>query len=237
MKKAFILSLCFLCVCIVLVSCAQTSSTTDTTQENNTIHPPTTDTTQENNTIHSPSSGELWTLDFVDLAEYRAYMEQADLPSNFIHYDDIAHIGEFYLFSCIHPEFVGKENWLRKGDKYSGYYYSLSDGNYILHIDVNEEFPLLENNLISDSLVSNDLRSLSSKASGTVLLDSAQYQYLGGELLSIKWMCDDIVFTISMPDSSIEAPSEFIQNLLRKETASNQIKSFQATIAEKELSK
>lgn len=222
MKKFFIMSLCFLCVCIVLVSCSQTSSTTDTAQENN--------------SIHSPSSEDPWTLDFIDLAEYRAYMEQAKLPANFIHYDDIAYIGEFYLFSCIHPEFVGEENWLN-GDEYSGYYYSLSNGNYILHIDPAKKSALSQNNFISESTISNDLRNLNSSVSGTVVFDSAQYQYLDGRLLSIKWTCDDVAFTLSISDNTLEAPSDFIQNLFNKDTASSQIKSFQETIAEKNVSK
>ena len=222
MKKFFIMSLCFLCVCIVLVSCAQTSSTTDTTQENN--------------TVHSPSDGDPLTLDFTDLAEYRAYMEQAKLPANFIHYDDIAYIGEFYLFSCIHPEFVGEENWLN-GDEYSGYYYSLSNGNYILHIDPAKKSALSQNNLISETIISNDLRNLNSSVSGTVLLDAAQYQYLDGKLLSIKWVCGDVAFTLSISDNTLEAPSDFIQNLFNKDPASSQIKSFQETIAEKNVSK
>ena len=219
MKKFFIMSLCFLCVCIVLVSCAQTSSTTDTTQENN--------------TVHSPSDGDPLTLDFTDLAEYRAYMEQAKLPANFIHYDDIAYIGEFYLFSCIHPESDGKENWLKNGE----YYYSLSNGNYILHIDPAKSSELSQNNLISETIIPNDLRNLNSSVSGTVVFDSAQYQYLDGRLLSIKWTCDDVAFTLAISDNTLEAPSAFIQNLFNKDTASSQIKSFQETMAEKNLSK
>ena len=219
MKKFFIMSLCFLCVCIVLVSCAQTSSTTDTTQENN--------------TVHSPSDGDPLTLDFTDLAEYRAYMEQAKLPANFIHYDDIAYIGEFYLFSCIHPESDGEENWLKNGE----YYYILSNGNYILHIDPAKSSELSQNNLISETIIPNDLRNLNSSVSGTVVFDSAQYQYLDGRLLSIKWTCDDVAFTLAISDNTLEAPSAFIQNLFNKDTASSQIKSFQETMAEKNLSK
>ena len=223
MKKFFIMSLCFLCVCVVFVSCTQTSSTTDTAQENN--------------PIHSPSGGDHYTLDFIDLAEYRAYMKQANLPENFIHYDDIAYIGEFCLFSCIHPDVVGEENWLKTGDESCGYYYSLSNGNYILHIDPAKSSALSNDKLISESVLPNDLRSLNSTATGTVLIGSVQYEYLYGKLLGIKWVCDDIVFTLAISDNTLEAPSDFIQNLFNKNTAASQIESFQAMLAEKNLSK
>ena len=249
MRKLFLLSL--LAVFVIVLSCVAVScgesktslQTTDavTTDSLSAVNPKETlaETKDTTSFEGEESESDPLMLHFEDLKLYRAYMEKAVLPDNFVYYDDLAAIGDFGSFSCLHPDAVGEGKWLNTKDDDSTYYYNLIDGEnaYLLFVSPKERAYLSKAEISSDRQTSTDMRRLDEEQSGVLLVDTVKYYYYEGQLSSINWTCDGVFFTLDLPNHSFDAKSSFVNGLLNRETASDEIKSFQETLAQKQATK
>jgi hypothetical protein len=150
-------------------------------------------------------------------SEYKKFIRSANIPEDFIYYEDIEVLGEFESFVC--EIYSGK---------YSEYY-SLHDdnlGEFYLYIE-KEPFQETEHtkSVITD-VDKFDMRFLDAETSGTYQYKNIRYVFLVGKLHSIKWKSGEWYYTISSIDDLKEDTSKAnISKLFNLETAPDLIAS------------
>ena len=150
-------------------------------------------------------------------SEYKKFIRSANIPEDFIYYEDIEVLGKFESFVC--EIYSGK---------YSEYY-SLHDdnlGEFFLYIE-KEPFHETEHtkNVITD-VNSSDMRFLDEEISGTYEYENIKFVFLLGKLHSIRWKSGEWYYTISSIDDLKEDTSKAnISKLFNLETAPDLIAS------------
>ncbi len=130
-------------------------------------------------------------LTFTNQTAYESFATGADLPENFVFYDQIAPLGSFA--SCMFLSDVSKKD-------YTSYMYTVveeSGRSLVIQIDQNGR-TLNATDTISESNINpENMRSLRQNQSGTYTYHGIQYRYTSGDLVSIAWEKNGTVFTIS----------------------------------------
>ena len=208
--KACSILLTLTLLCCLFVSCKHTSDSTDSTfvSSDNSVT-----LNQENALPSNGASGELRTINITDYDEYCQFVASIKLPESFIHYSQIKSIGEFsgFVTSPIHLD--------------EGIYF-LTDANgveFMLYYDPIEDS---QSNLQQLSTTSSvDMRTYSQSTKGVVSIDAVNYQYLNGELLSIKWSTASSLLTLytdSFKDYPLDSKySTFVSKMLNRSEISS----------------
>lgn len=157
----------------------------------------------------------LLTLDTYD--EYLDFIGSAELPAEFVEYEDISYLGEFQSFICLSEARI---------NDYSSCMYTLFDesqSEFVLYVDIGsqEAFP-------SESTVTavngSNMRSLvNSTDSGSFVVSGMEYKYLGGKLHTISWFKDNVRYTLfdSLGDYPENTTTTAVAKLLDLETAAS----------------
>lgn len=145
-------------------------------------------------------NGEIPLATFEKYGDYKKFLEDADLPENFVAYDDIAHFGEFESFVCLSDA--------REGDYSQSFYNLKDDSGQSLGLYVYTKPRETENADIIDNVDSDDLRHISGGASGVYTLFDVDYRYVSGELLSMTWVKNGVEYVL-IGDSML---SDYPQN-------------------------
>lgn len=133
-------------------------------------------------------NGEIPLTTFERYSDYEKFLKTAELPENFVKYEDIAHLGKFEGYVCLSDA---------HGGDYSQGFFNLKDGTgeslglYVYTIPREKE----KVNVI-DNVDSDDLRRISSGESGVYTLFDADYRYVSGELLSITWVRGGVEYVL-----------------------------------------
>jgi hypothetical protein len=150
-------------------------------------------------------------------SEYKKFIRSANIPEDFIYYEDIEVLGEFESFVC---------------EIYNGKYsefYSLYDdnaGEFYLYVrkESSEETEHTKN-VITD-VNSSNMRFLDEEISGTYEYENIKFVFLLGKLHSIRWKSGEWYYTISSIDDLKEDTSKAnISKLFNLETAPDLIAS------------
>lgn len=145
-------------------------------------------------------NGEIPLTTFERYSDYEKFLKTAELPENFVKYEDIAHFGKFEGYVCLSD--------VRGGD-YSQGFFNLKDsageylGLYVYTMPREKE----KVNII-DTVDSDDLRRVSSGVSGVYTFLDIDYRYVSGELLSMTWVKNGVEYVL-IGDSML---SDYPQN-------------------------
>ncbi len=191
--------LCLLLVCLLTVSMLSCAST-PTKEENN-----------ENNVSTMPSNetqGDIPLLTFSTLEEYKAFMQENEVPDHFVAYEDITALGEFdsLVFTEGYPL------------RYQTYFYSFTN-EVTLTVNHEEElrYPWTVNSAPPTGL---DLRTHEAGNGHCQIYDMTYSYVLGGKLHAVRWRSGEVWFTVG-GFLEYEGGSETVDLLLNKETAPN----------------
>ncbi len=180
------------------------------------------------------TSGDHPLLTMSDKDAYAKFVATTDLPTDFVTYEQLTMLGSFFSLVILSDG--------RYGD-FSEYVYTFIDENnfktvlYVEHINQLSAQDQLtaKTYLLADETTSN-LRNHSSLESGYVLLDSGEYKYINGNLLSIEVPIGNIVFTV-YGENLYQYPTgdkqTFVSQLLDPNTAAAALKSFAADTTQK----
>ena len=145
-------------------------------------------------------NGEIPLTTFERYSDYEKFLKTAELPENFVKYEDIAHLGAFEGLVVLSDA--------PNGD-YSQLLYNLKDsagqslGLYIYTMSREHE-----NDTVIDAVDSDDLRRVSSGVSGVYTFLDIDYRYVSGELLSMTWVKNGVEYVL-IGDSML---SDYPQN-------------------------
>lgn len=164
-------------------------------------------------------------LGFERYSDYLSFVETADLPEGFIHYEMLSQFGEYSYFAVLANlaiEDINKYLYCFKDEKYI-----MDDGScgeLALYVDhKNEAF---ENTISGGNL--EDMRLLDTDESGSVIQSGIQYNYISGKLRSMKWKVDGVTYTLAgdplLSDYPIDS-SGVVGKLLNVQSAQNVIAS------------
>jgi len=162
------------------------------------------DSTEKNN-YYAPT--------MLSLEEYESYLKKRKLPEDFVHYDDIALLGEFHAFSMY-------------DDNY--YQYSLRDGSNSLLLTISSRFETVETvettitNEVSIPLSVKDLSSYQTDefVHGNFYVGSLKYLFMHGKLASLYWYDETHRFTVSgLREYEMPEKETFLSRLLHRDTA------------------
>ena len=164
-----------LIVCVILMTCAC-------------AHNPQSDVTD-------PSQAESLLVDRSGLAiynygEYLSFLESTDLPNDFVEFDSLNCFGSFRGF--VGPSILS-DHYMYTFIDANGYDYAIyvrREANYIPKKDINKE----DINLA-------DMRTLSSKESGIYTMNGFKYNYVNGQLISIRWHHEGMYYSLSIYSS------------------------------------
>jgi hypothetical protein len=132
---------------------------------------------------------------------YKKFLRTADLPIDFIAYDNISEFGDFESFICLSDAGVGD---------FSSYMYHLVDENdyrLTLYIDHNNSNEIPESTIAATSILAKDMRKLDEKLSGSYAKEEFSYYYISGELLSITWTHEGITYKLCGDSMLSDYPS------------------------------
>ena len=169
--------------------------------------------------------GELRTTYLPTYDEYLRFLKETEGTEKVLRFDTLKRFGEFksfYTFPVFH---------------YSEYMYSFDDGfGFSVYLWI-EELPTRKDvslQKLDPTGNASDLACLEEDVSGYQMIGEAQYQYLHGKLLWIRWEESGLLFTLSTDPSLDKYPrglDTFISELLDRETASACLDSLNREIA------
>ena len=172
-----------LIVCVILMTCAC-------------AHNPQSDVTD-------PSQAESLFVDRPGLAiynygEYLSFLESTDLPNDFVEFDSLNGFGSFSGFvdlSSSPNPFTpyDYDHYMYTFIDENGYDYAIyvrREANYIPKEDINQE----DINLA-------DMRTLSSEQCGIYTMNGFKYNYVNGQLISIRWHHEGMYYCLSIYSS------------------------------------
>lgn len=180
------------------------------------------------------TSGDHPLITLSDKDAYAKFVATTDLPTDFVAYEQLTMLGSFFSLVILSDG--------RYGD-FSEYVYTFIDENnfktvlYVEHINQlsAQDHLIAKTYLLADKTTSN-LRNHPSLESGYVLLDSGEYKYINGNLLSIEVPIGNIVFTV-YGEKLYQYPTgdkqTFVSQLLDPSTAPAALKSFAADTTQK----
>ena len=226
-SKTKLISVLIISAFLLLTSCVANNQTEPPVNDLNGTAPQTTSSTQ---TTTSPEAElakpyiDIYQLTMSTYDEYHSFISSTKLPSDFVYFDCIDQFGEFDNLVILSPS--------ERGD-YSSYLYGFEGGLslYVYHdrtID-DEVAQCIGYGLTFTSDVNkSDIRTVETKEKKMFLENGFLYVYLQGELSSIRWQSDGILYILSGPefDSSDEA-----KKLLKTETAAEVVEKLSEKIS------
>lgn len=208
-KLTIIILLCSICltICACNMNVLDGVNSSDSTEINTNALP--------KETV-KPNEGERPILTFESENEYKKFLNLAELPADFVSYDEIVAIGAFKGVVFLSDAYA---------NDYSSYMYSLVDFEgfeITLYVDHSEE-ALSTANSVSKVNKAN-MRLLSDTSSGVYVSGNIKYQYVSGELLSISWENQNINYTLCASGAPMlsdypPAESTFVGKLFDTDTA------------------
>lgn len=216
-------------LCLLLTACANTPAS----PQMNAGQPTTVSTTTSLDGQPSRSPG----LTINGLDEYNEFVEQADLPEDFVRYESLTQFGEFrtlVIFSQKTGEYSAKD--------YSNYMYSFVDEkSNTLHLDVGHR-----NDGFKEMLTPTESKYWGDMQTGDPTMDyykhglvivrnGVEYIYLSNHLDLIAWEVDGIPFILSTScEGDIfypeDGPLTFVQELLHTDTNKAAMESFKTAL-------
>lgn len=157
----------------------------------------------------------LLTLDTYD--EYLDFIGSAELPAEFVEYEDISYLGEFQSFICLSEARV---------NDFSSCMYTLFDesqSEFLLYVDIGSQEAIPSESTVT-AVNGNNMRSLvNSTDSGSFVVSGMEYKYLGGKLHTISWFKDNVRYTLfnSLGDYPENTTTTAVAKLLNLETAAS----------------
>ena len=159
----------------------------------------------------------LLTLDTYD--EYLDFIGNAELPAEFVLYEDISYLGEFQSFICLSEARV---------NDFSSCMYNLFDENqsqFVLYVDIGSQETVPPVSTVTAVNKSNMRSLVNSTDSGSFIVSGMEYKYVGGKLLSISWFKDKVRYTLSgdsmLGDYPESTTTTTVAKLMNIETAAN----------------
>ena len=202
MKKyvgSLIILFIFVCISLILTSCAEAKITQSTTEV------VTTELVTTTQAITTPTEGPIVSVGVVmhsidDYDEYLAYISETAVPENFISYEMIKKFGEFRSFQAV-P--YGENNPTHTMNPNYGYGYDLEFDGLEITFDINEKDSDFEYATVS-APTTNDLQIHENKESGVWQNGKFEYHYVQGKLLYIEWEYNDVRYALSSRNSARE---------------------------------
>ena len=208
-NRLLLLILCVFLLCFAFVACGAETTTPTETQE---------------------GDMRASTLAFgkEQYEEYLVFLDEEGRQNRVIPYDSLSELGEFHLiiFLC-YPQHGEYYQYLyRFIDSETGRELSLYVTDLTKH-EGQKQFDDKLENLAERS----DLRTVNGDVSGYRTLGDAEYGYLNGKLFSVRWVCRDIQFVLTIDvdkdndnalfDSYPSDADTLIARLLDRETATD----------------
>jgi hypothetical protein len=174
-------------------------------------------------------------LTLSSLSDYNKLLNSGKFPKNFVLYEKIKAIGEFDSLVITSDAYQ---------NDYSEYLYSLIDSTghelslYVYSMDsyIDRYGTLPTKSTVSVTDTTN-MRSSAKAAKGVYVSNRAMYKYLqDGSLLSVVWVEQDVVFSLSVSESYVTLSdyptdvSTFVSELLNVNSASKAIDSLSAEL-------
>ena len=215
-------------LCLLLTACANTPAS----PQMNAGQPTTVSTT----TFYDPKPCGSPGLSRYGVDEYNEFVDHADLPEDFVHYENLTHLGEFrslIIFSQKIDKYTAKD--------YSNYMYSFVDEKgTVLYLNVGpqnkEVFKLVET---VESKYWGDMQTgdpTMYKQAVTIDRNGVSYLYTRNKLYIIAWETNGILFmldTSSWFDQGFypeDGPLTFVQELLHTDTNKAAMESFKTAL-------
>ena len=157
----------------------------------------------------------LLTLDTYD--EYLDFIGSAELPAEFVAYEDISYLGEFQSFICLSESRI---------NDYSSCMYTLFDesqSEFVLYVDIGSQEAIPSESTVTAVNGSNMRSLVNSTDSGSFVVSGMEYKYLGGKLHTISWFKDNVRYTLfnSLGDYPENTTTTAVAKLLNLETAAS----------------
>lgn len=157
----------------------------------------------------------LLTLDTYD--EYLDFIGSAELPAEFVMYEEISHLGEFKSFVCLSESRI---------NDFSSCMYTLFDesqSEFVLYVDIGSQEAIPSESTVTAVNGSNMRSLVNSTDSGSFVVSGMEYKYLGGKLHTISWFKDNVRYTLfnSLGDYPENTTTTAVAKLLDLETAAS----------------
>lgn len=149
------------------------------------------ETLQDNDRIPiDHDGGEVPLPTFSDISEYNKFISKAELPEDFVYYEDIKELGTFDNLVILSE--------IRE-DGFSKYSYKLKDKNMsVFYLKINRQPPKTSNctDLITADVDASDMLTLDSEKSGKYKHENLEYQFLSGKLYYVFWESNDLYYML-----------------------------------------
>ena len=150
-----------------------------------------------------------------DYDEYISFITSIGMPDSFVTYDELSFLGSFKAFIC--PPFASAKELTQ-------YIYEFKDSNgYDIAISIKP----MNNQISTENILMlnnvTDYRKLSSEEKGVAIINGFTYCYVKGNLLSIKFVYENMQFVITgnsvLSDYPTNGTDTFMSRLLSPATA------------------
>ena len=163
-----------------------------------------------------------------DYDEYISFITSMGMPVSFVTYDELSFLGSFKAFIC--PPFASAKELTQ-------YIYDFKDSN---GYDVAIAIQPMNNQISTENILMlnnvTDYRKLSSEEKGVATINGFTYCYVKGNLLSIKFVYENMQFVITgnsvLSDYPINGDDTFMSKLLSADTAKDAAAQLSDLIAE-----
>lgn len=162
-------------------------------------------------------TGEVPLLTLETYDEYLNFIGNAELPAEFVAYEDISNLGEFQSFVCLSESRI---------NDYSSCMYTLFDesqSEFVLYVDIGSKETIPSASTVT-TIDGSNMRSLvNSTDSGSFVVSGMEYKYVGGKLHTISWFKDNVRYTLfdSLGDYPENTTTTTVAKLLDLETAAS----------------
>lgn len=164
-------------------------------------------------------TGEVPLLTLETYDEYLDFIGNAELPAEFVTYEEISHLGEFQSFVCLSEARV---------NDFSSCMYTLFDesqSEFVLSVDIGSQEAIPSESTVTAVNRSNMRSLVNCTDSGSFIVSGMEYKYVGGKLLSIAWFKDNVRYTLSgdsiLGDYPENATTTAVAKLMNIETAAS----------------
>lgn len=164
-------------------------------------------------------TGEVPLLTLETYDDYIKFIGKAELPAEFVMYEEISHLGEFKSFVCLSESRI---------NDFSSCMYNLFDesqSQFFLYVDIGLQESIPPVSTVTAVNGSNMRSLVNSTDSGSFIVSGMEYKYVGGKLLSIAWFKDNVRYTLSgvsmLGDYPENTTTTAVAKLLDLETAAS----------------
>lgn len=165
------------------------------------------------------STGEVPLLTLETYDEYLNFIDNAELPAEFVAYEEISHLGEFKSFVCLSDARI---------NDHSSCMYTLFDesqSQFVLYVDIDSQETIPPVSTVTAVNESNMRSLVNSTDSGSFIVSGMEYKYVAGKLLSISWSKDNVRYTLAgdpmLGDYPENVTTTAVAKLMNIETAAS----------------